>query len=79
MTNDTIEVHFKGAGLAYDAKIAPGDSIEAEKARKVATFILDMVAGDPSTTASQARKLKRSRAEMSAETLAATDIEAESL
>ncbi len=79
MINDTIEVHFKGAGFAYDAKLAPGDTAEAEKARKVAMFILDMAAGEPAPAAGAARKPRRTRADAAAEGIASTDPEAESL
>jgi len=79
MTNDTIEVHFKGAGFAYDAKLVPGDTAEAEKVRKVAMFILDLVAGEPSSAAAVVRKPKRARADATAEALATPDTEAESL
>lgn len=79
MTNDTIELHFKGAGITFDAKIAPGDIAEAERARKVATFLLDMVTGDPGAAAGPARKGKRPRAEANPELPVTTDTEAESL
>lgn len=79
MTNDTIELHFKGAGITFDAKIAPGDTTEAERARKVATFLLDMVAGDPGTAAGPGRKVKRPRAEQNPEMPVTIDPEAESL
>ena len=79
MTNDAIELHFKGAGITFDAKIAPGDTAEAERARKVATFLLDMVTGEPGAAVGPARKAKRPRAEQNPELLATTDPEAESL
>ena len=79
MTNDTIEVHLKGGGFTFDVKLTPGDTAEAEKARKVAMFILDMAAGEPALAAGAARKPKRARADAAAEGITSLDAEAESL
>lgn len=79
MTNDTIEVHLKGGGFTYDAKLTLGDTAEAEKARKVALFLLDLAAGEPVTPVGAARKPKRARADAITEVFDSTDPEAESL
>lgn len=79
MTNDAVEITIKGGGVSFTTKIAPGDVAEAEKARRIATFILDLVADGDGASQPTARRTKRSKADAEPATAVASSAEEEVL
>ena len=63
MTNDTVEMVIKGCGVSFTTKIAAGEAAEAEKARRIVTFILDLIAEGDGASQPSARRTKRSKAD----------------